>query len=188
MTNLHYEEQLQKIFSNINDWLKFAEAKNFGLITLNAAIVFGLSQTNFDEGSFTKIVSSYILFPLIYISFVFSLFSFFPILRKISKKEELKGILPWLSKLIDKEQKFESIHFYGYLSKVNKKRFITELKLKTNSTEEFTLYEEELASQILYNSRIVWLKFQLFKIAGFFTLTGIMVSPVAFLLLLWINK
>ena len=28
-----HEEQLQSIFNNVNEWLKFAEAKNFGLLT-----------------------------------------------------------------------------------------------------------------------------------------------------------
>ena len=27
-----HEEQLQSIFNNVNEWLKFAEAKNFGLL------------------------------------------------------------------------------------------------------------------------------------------------------------
>ena len=185
MTTLHYEEQLQKMFTNINEWLKFAEAKNFGLITLNAAIVFGLSQANFEKDSVLRFASFYILLPSLYISFFFSLLSFFPVLRKISKGENF--ISAGISKYITKGKKFESIHFYGYLRKLNKTEFITEFKLKTNSTQEFTLYEEELVTQILHNSRITWLKFQLFKLAGFFTLIGVIISPIIFLVIIWIQ-
>ncbi len=182
---LHYEEQLQKIFANTNDWLKFAEAKNFGLITLNAAFLFGLSQINFESGSFWKTISFCVLSPFLYISLFFTLLSFFPILSKISKKEELKGLLGWLSSKIDKENDFENIHYFGYLRKLGKIKFIEEFKLKTKGVELFTEYEEELVTQILYNSRITWLKYQLFKIAGFFTLSGIIVSPIAYLLINW---
>ena len=38
MATSTHEEQLYKIFNNVNDWLKFAEAKNFGLLSINAAI------------------------------------------------------------------------------------------------------------------------------------------------------
>ncbi len=184
---LYYEEQLQKLFANINEWLKFAEAKNFGLITLNAGIVFGLSQINFEEKSVACFVSFYILSPFIYLSFLFTILSFFPVLRKIAKGEELNGMLSRLSGLIDKEKKFENIHFYGYLRRLNKAKFIDEFKSKTNSAEQFTLYEEELVTQILYNSRITWLKFQLFKIAGLFTLIGILISPIVWFILTWIK-
>lgn len=187
MKTLHYEEYLQKIFSNINEWLKFAEAKNFGLITLNAATVFGLSQTTFEANSTIKIVGFYVLTPFLFFSLFFSLISLFPILSKIEKGNKLKGILSWLSNFIDKEKKFENIHYFGYLRTLKKSQFISEFKLKTNSSEEFATYEVELVSQILYNSRIAWLKYQLFKIAGFFTLVGIIISPFALFFLEWIK-
>ena len=70
MKNLKYEEQLQKLFLNVNDWLKFAEAKNFGLLTLNAAIVFGSTQIKFPVNSMIPYALNYIFMP-------FALFSFF---------------------------------------------------------------------------------------------------------------
>ena len=46
-----YEEQLRSIFNNVNEWLKYAEAKNFGLLTLIVAIAFGFTQINFSKES-----------------------------------------------------------------------------------------------------------------------------------------
>jgi hypothetical protein len=183
MATTTHEEQLQKIFTNVNEWLKFAEAKNFGLLTLNAAIVFGISQTNFDADSIVKIVGFYVFAPFAFLSSFFSIISLFPILSKIEKGVKLKGALAKLSEFIDKENLFENIHFYGYLRTIDKDEFITQFNLKTNSTIAFTIYEEELVVQILYNSRITWLKYQFFKIAGFFALLGIMISPFILLIL-----
>ena len=66
MTLLYYEEQLHKIFANVNEWLKYAEAKNFGLITINGAIILGISQINF--GSYNQIKLCLLLhYPAVYI-------------------------------------------------------------------------------------------------------------------------
>ncbi len=178
MTKLKYEEQLYKILTNVNDWLKFAEAKNFGLLTLNAAIVFGFSQTTFDNNSVIKIAGSYVFLPFILLSFLPCLISLFPILaiieRKTKSKREniIKSFINYLSNLIDKENSFENIHFYGYLKDINEAEFESKLKTKTGFSEAFTVYETELSTQILYNSRITWLKYQLFKIGAFLFLLG----------------
>ena len=38
------EEKLKEIFGYINDWLKFAEAKNAAILTLGMGTLFGLSS------------------------------------------------------------------------------------------------------------------------------------------------
>ena len=183
MATLNHEEQLQKIFLNVNEWLKFAEAKNFGLLTLNSAIVFGFSQTNFDPDSIVKFVGFYVFAPFAFLSSFLSIISLFPILTTIEKGVILKGILAKISAMIDKETLFENIHFYGYLRTLEKNEFISKFQSKTNSSETFTIFEEELVVQIIYNSRITWLKYQFFKIAGFIALVGIILSPFALLIL-----
>ncbi|MBL7799841.1 MAG: hypothetical protein JNL95_03870 [Chitinophagales bacterium] len=183
MAILNHEEQLQKIFLNVNEWLKFAEAKNFGLLTLNSAIVFGFSQTNFDADSIVKIVGFYVFAPFAFLSSFLSIISLFPILTTIEKGVKLKGILAKISAMIDKETLVENIHFYGYLRTLEKNEFISKFQSKTNSSTTFTIFEEELVVQILYNSRITWLKYQFFKIAGFIALVGILLSPFALLIL-----
>jgi hypothetical protein len=39
-------EDFKYAFTNVNDWLKFAEAKNAGLIALNTAAIIGILQSN----------------------------------------------------------------------------------------------------------------------------------------------
>jgi|AntRauMFilla1563_2_1112583.scaffolds.fasta_scaffold20749_4 hypothetical protein len=38
------DEKLKEIFSNINDWLKFADAKSATLIAGNGALIFGMGR------------------------------------------------------------------------------------------------------------------------------------------------
>ena len=179
MSTLKHEESLQKLFANINDWLKFAEAKNFGLLSLSAAIVFGFTQINFSDGSVIYKAGFYVFSPFAILSFLSALLSLFPILSRIEKGSYSKNWINWLSNLIDKEKGFENIHFYGYLKGINEHEFETKYLIKTNSADAFSQFEKELGTQILYNSRITWLKYQLFKIGAFFFLVGIILFIIS---------
>lgn len=172
MATTTHEEQLQKIFTNVNEWLKFAEAKNFGLLSLNAAIVFGFSQTNFDEGSIIAKTGFYFFSPFALLSFLSTIISLFPIVSRIEKGAYAKSWINKFSNWIDTEAKFENIHFYGYLKDIDESEFESKFLSKINVAVPFIQYETELATQILYNSRITWLKYQLFKIGAFFFLAG----------------
>jgi hypothetical protein len=184
MSKLNHEEQLYKIFNNVNDWLKFAEAKNFGLLTLNAAIVFGLTQITFSNDSVIKIVAFCVFVPFSILSFIPCLISLFPIVTKIeskNKKGEIRNsmkIVNYLSNKIDKDKSFENIHFYGYLKDLKEDKFEEEFLKKTGTKEKFTTYETELVTQILYNSRITSLKYKFFKIGAFIFFIGIVTSVV----------
>lgn len=185
MATLEHEEQLQKIFTNVNEWLKFAEAKNFGLLSLNAAIVFGFTQTTFQDGSIIVMAGYYIFFPFTILSFLPCLISLFPIVSKIERKtkdkkdKKIKIFIKKFSNWIDKEKSFENIHFFGYLKDIDESTLEAKLQLKTGVTDSFSDYEKELGTQILYNSRITWLKYQFFKMGAFFFLVGIVLFSIS---------
>lgn len=176
--NLNYEEQLNKLFSNVNEWLKFAEAKNFGLLTLNAALVFGFTQMNIDTETI-KNAGNYIFIPFALFSFLFALLSLFPILTTIERTGNTKNLIYRFSNLIDKETHFENIHYYGYLRGIDIAVFESKFLAKTGGTHSFTDFEKELGIQILYNSRIAYLKFQLFKIGAFIFSLGVILSVIS---------
>ncbi len=179
METLKYDDQLQKLFSNINDWLKFAEAKNLGLLTFVAAIAFGFTQVNLSDSSSIHVVGCYIFLPISLLSFICSLISLFPILSKIEKGDILKSWITKFSRFVDEEKPFENIHYYGYLRTLKEEQFESKFLEKIKGVEAFTQYEKELSTQILYNSRITWLKYQLFKIGAFFFLLAIVFSVIA---------
>ena len=64
-------------------------------------------------------------------------------------------------------------------STLDEANFETKFLTKINSTDIFTQYEKELTKQILYNSRITWLKYQLFKIGAFIFLFALILSIIA---------
>lgn len=183
MNQLKYENQLRNIFTNINEWLKFAEAKNFGLLTISAAFIFGLTQIDFPEDSKVAFAAYCVFIPFAVLSIVVCLISLFPILTKIKNGKWTKSWIDRFSNFIDKENKFENIHFYGYLRDIKEEEFEREFLQKTNSAEAFTDYERELVAQIIYNSGIAWLKYQLFKIAAFIFGLGLILSVLFYVIL-----
>ena len=183
MDELKYENQLRNIFANVNEWLKFAEAKNFGLLTLSAAFIFGLTQIDFPEDSKVACAAYCVFIPFAVFSIVICLISLFPILTKIKKGEWAKSWINRFSNFIDKEDKSENIHFYGYLRGIKEEEFERKFLQKTNSSEAFTDYERELLTQIIINSGIAWLKYQLFKIAAFIFCSGLILSLLFYVIL-----
>lgn len=189
METLKYEENLYKIFNNVNDWLKFAEAKNLGLLTLNIAVAFGFTQINFSDKCIIQ-NACYIFLFFAFLSFIPCLISLFPVMSKIELqkldedgKKNKNKFYKWLKKnitafsnWIEPEVKLENIHFYGYIKGIEKEVFQEKFLEKVNQSASFTEYEVELVSQIIYNSRITWFKFQLFKIGAYLFLLGIIIS------------
>lgn len=175
------KDELREIFNNVNEWLKFAEAKNFGLLSLVVAVVFGFMQIEFTKNSSYEKFGVWIISTISFLSAFPALVSLFPIVSKIEKGKNLKSWITKFSNWIDKENKFENIHFYGYLRTIDEKEFEIKFLAKNNANNvSFTAYEKELATQILYNSRITWLKYQLFKIGAFFFLLGLFIIPIVF--------
>lgn len=84
--NNSLDEQLKNIFSNINDWLKFAETKTATLLTGNGLLIFGILRTIKGQ-EITQTQTSIICFALLVLilSLLTCLISFIPSLK-----------LPWL--------------------------------------------------------------------------------------------
>lgn len=167
MANLVHMEELRKIFDNVNEWLKFAEAKNFGLLSLCAAVMFGSTQIDFVDNSLIEKVGLYTFIPIATISFLCGLLSLFPIFSALQRNLYAKNWITSFSNFIEEEKKFDNIHFYGTLKDLNLNEFENSFSTKTGDTTSFTDYEKELAIQIIYNSQITWIKYQLFKISAF---------------------
>src|SRR5258706_924904 len=74
-------EDLKYTFGNINDWLKYAEAKNAGLLALNIACIIGLVQA---DATFNGGLKTYqgILIILFCISSCLCIYSILPVLNK----------------------------------------------------------------------------------------------------------
>ena len=150
--------ELKYIFGNINEWLKFAEAKHAGLIVLNAAIVVGILS------SYTNI-AHFLLKPAICagvisfgISVFMSLLSQFPVTQNIF----------YNLKMINNP----NLYFFGHLCHFDKDSFINHLKSADSNFAPNKL-DEDLINQILVNARIAQAKYGFFKLAVYCTVFGI---------------
>ena len=126
--------------------------------------------------------------PLALAGAIASLISLFPILTQIEKRTAIKNIITKITQFIDEEAIFENIHYFGYIKTLELNDFKEKFLAKIVSSDTFTVYEEELALQIIYNSRITSLKFQFFKIGAFLTLLGILIAILSLPILSFLGK
>lgn len=152
------KKELKYIFSNVNDWLKFAEAKHAGLIILNSGFVVGILTIYEHSHSYTS--KPFVLIGMICfgISIFTSLISQFPTMQNIFR---------------DRKYSFtHNLYFYKSLASMNVISFVEELK-KIDSGFTITKLDNDLINQILINSRITQSKFSIFRLSSYITVLGL---------------
>lgn len=181
-------EDLKYTFTNINDWLKFAEAKNVALTTLNGAILFGLLQSWDKIPTSWRCEIEYILLPLLFLSILICIWTFIPELNYnklvIIHLNEKKG--EKFKKLRKKNAKRKKLLgrninylFYGHIRHLTVKELIIGQigALPTDYDEN-----KNLAAQIIVNSKISWKKYIRFRIAGNITIWSFIICFIAIVL------
>jgi hypothetical protein len=121
------EDTLKDILSNVNDWLKFAEAKNAALIAFHLGSIFGAatiitqSQPNTIPEAILNYLYSFITLSIVGLFFV--LFSFWPQTRienVLSKK--IEDIFCFKRSTIE-----ENLLFYGYINNCGPDLYLSKL-------------------------------------------------------------
>lgn len=170
------EDKLKEIFSYVNNWLNFAEAKNGAIIGLNGACIIGLFsillKTDYDIQFWAKI---YILITIILLilSTGFSLFSFFPMTSKLKNDQDNNN-----------QNQSPILLFYGDIAKFkDSRKFVMELynsylENSTKTIEDITKLEDDYAKEIIYNSMITVRKYKYFKISLILTISAIVSVPL----------
>ena len=161
------DDKLKEIFSNINDWLKFAEAKSAALIAGNAVLIFGMSKLILSNETNEAFVAY-----LIFCSF----------LCLVSLSICLLSVVPALNMPWDAKPKgitgTDNLLYFGDIAKYSPLAYLNELAEKIGSqNEEFSGYQKDLALEIITNSVIAQRKFYYFKIAIWILLSAV-VSPL----------
>ena len=149
--------ELKYIFSNINEWLKFAEVKHGGLIVLNAGLVIGILSSYSSIQAFVYKPAVLIGVICFGISVFLSIISQFPVTQNIFyNKKEIHN---------------PNLYFFGHLSHFDNQSFIEELQ-KVDTNFAATKMDSDLINQILVNARIADEKFSIFKYASYLTAFG----------------
>lgn len=165
LKNEELNNLLEKIFSNINDWLHFAEAKNAANIALVGAFITAIFNTENIN------ILSYLICIILVVSGVCSLISFIPRIEEKTDATEKKTA----NNELDEENLlfYENIKMYSanvYLRKIIMMYF------DNNKEIEIGKYQIDLSNEIIYNSGIVSIKYTCFRYA-------IILDIVAFVIL-----
>ncbi len=151
------KSELKYIFANINEWLKFAEAKHGGLVVLNAGLVVGILSSYSNIQNFTNKTTLLVGMICFGISVFISIISQFPVTQNLFyNKKDIQN---------------PNFYFFGHLSHLDSNSFISEYQ-KIDTDFEPNKFDNDLINQILVNSRIANSKFNLFKIASYITAFG----------------
>lgn len=161
------EAHLYDLLLMVNDWLKFAEAKNAGLIALA-----GLSLTGLL--SFVAQVEEFIYGAAVFLvagaaiwlaSIMLAIFSFMPMTSHVRAKGELKD-------LVDDT---DSLFYFGHLANFSSDTLLAALGVEQGEDSPRARFERDLAGQVITNSRITMRKLDLFDSATRWWVAGTLV-------------
>lgn len=168
---MEYKDRLKDIFSNVNEWLRFAEAKHAGLIVLNSGLIVGVLAAFSGINQFFYKVPVIIALTIFGISIFTSLLSQLPTTRSFVRKSS--------------DLQSPNIYFYGHLSGMDSLQFLAEFR---KSYPEAVLLEidKNLVNQILINARITSTKYLLCKVATYLTTIALIFLSVSSLIkIIW---
>ena len=163
------EERLRYILTTVNEWLKFAEAKNGGLLVADIAVLFGaFSLLNESTG---QVLPIHLAIVLAICSATSSLVSFSPQLRVLSSKSKRRT------------GKKASLIFYGHIAEYEPQSYIEALHAESG-TEPTAIapIEVDYAQQIIMNSRIAMRKHLCFRVGLWLAVSALLLLLVATLM------
>lgn len=177
MENKEMDELLEKVFSNVNSWLNFAEAKNAANIALVVAGIAGI----FSLGCMNVIL--YIICILLTCSGIASLVAFIPRLGQTVLKKAL-NFRKNRSKKNTSQNEEENLLFFEVIKEFSGTEYAERIKsvYLQNSNERLTKYQVDLAKEIVYNSDVASCKYRCFKIAAYFDLVAFIILAIALII------
>jgi hypothetical protein len=169
------EARLIVILGMVNDWLKFAEAKNAVLVALSGAATGGiLSYLSSNADVAASLVVGLVAAQLVLLlSLLVALVSFFP----------QTDLARWLTRNDEPTDESDNLYFYGHLAKYAPHDLVERIASLYVGTGQCPVppYRShlDLASQIVINSRIAAAKLRLFAIATALLVIAVFVGAAA---------
>lgn len=157
----YMNEDLKYTFNTVNDWLKFAEAKNAGLLALNIGCVIGIIQGEKIFNANTKIFEG-ILIIMFCLSSCLCIYTISPVINKgfrFYKKLDNNTFNNSLNSL--------NALFFGDIAKLSAEQFILLFEHKHAIT--LNKAEKDFGNQITNNAEICIQKYSIFKIGSWLT-------------------
>lgn len=162
-------DELRNTLESVNDWLKFAEAKNAVVVAASgfalwASLGLTLStETGCYASTYFAILSAFLI-----TGFVTALLSFLPILN-------YRWIVPTPRKLAN-----GNLLYFGHLATLSKNQ-VLDAYIKATESREADIKEIHgmFAEQIIVNSRIALEKYAMFEFAIKIILIGVLTPAIA---------
>jgi hypothetical protein len=159
------ESKLLSIWDRVNDWLKFAEAKNAGILVFSGSTIAALLSF---LGSSRKIqlewrIGIYTGIAFLSIACLMAIWSFIPKTKIIFKN-------------FGQPSDTDNLYFYRHLCKYNPQQLVETISrlYYDNDPQAVTRNNKDIAAQIVINSCIAMEKYQIFKIAAWIVLIGLL--------------
>lgn len=171
------EEKLNSIYQHTNDMIKFAEAKNAGLIAFNGAVIIGLATLIKDL--YCNLDYRYLVYYLVFV-LTMNLVSIFISLASLT------------ALLIHKELEItfkpnDNLLFFGTISSLTAEVYLANFKSKYGLYSENEQFELDFSRQIVITSQIAMRKFRLFNLALTWTFAGILTPLSVIIFKLFFN-
>jgi hypothetical protein len=154
------EENLRATLTMVNEWLRYAEAKNAILIAANGALIFGLTQLDVNDGSWATTVRTASA-ALLAVSLLIAVFSLTPWLSRA-------GLFPTRAGSSD-----DNLLFFGDAAHHDADTYLHYLSASRTAFVSGDKVTHWLAEQIVINARIASRKFKLFNWALYAAAPGI---------------
>lgn len=170
------EDRLRMILGLVNDWVKFAEAKNAALLAATSAIVLGIltALEAFPPLPWWLLGYVYLATGAIVLAASLCLLSFLPRTR-----------LPWLGSM-RRPSPEDNLLFYADIACYDPRTFLETLYSRSGvRSGQPNPLEEDYAEQIIVNSRIALAKFRFFSLALWITISALLTPVATILVLIW---
>lgn len=167
--------ELDKILTNVNDWLKFAETKNAGLVAFNCAAIAGIMQA-YPTDKPDLVIYKGIMIALFALSICISIYTFLPVLNRTFNYQKIDDTQFEVDKLN------LNCYFFKHHSKINCQQLLRLLEFKIGNSVMTTSIELDIADQIINNSEIALSKFRLFTWSAYVTFVGVFVGLIVLIL------
>lgn len=154
------DNNLWKIFDNVNSWLKYAESKNAYILAFIGAQVTLIKLLDFQTNG--RLITSFVFLGL---CFLVCIFLFFP-------KTAISSWLYYFAKSHQATNENDNLLFYGHIAKYSVNQYIDRIAKYLNQEIKGNKYFEDLCSQIVVNAGIAYTKFNMFKISFWLMLVG----------------
>lgn len=171
-------DELRNTLESVNDWLKFAEAKNAVVVATSGFALWASvrlilsSETGCYATAYFAVLSAFLLG-----GFVTALLSFLPVLN-------YRWIVPARSVVVNR-----NLLYFGYLATLSKKQ-VLEAYIRATESRETDVKEIHgmFAEQVIINSRISLAKYAMFELAIKIILFGVLTPIIAIPVLYFSRK